>query len=82
MKLGVQPALGKIAYLLGPASTLPCEYIGQGSKELYLHRYTVMKGAKVESDEWGCNPVLWSVTPEFWYVTVPSSERLTTTELT
>lgn len=51
MKLGVQPALGKSAYLLGPASTLPCEYIGQGSKELYLHRYTVMKGDQVESDE-------------------------------
>lgn len=51
MKLGVQPPLGKIAYLLESARTLPCEYIGQGSKELYLHRYIVMKGVQVESDE-------------------------------
>lgn len=49
----VHPALGKIACLLEHARTLFYADIGQGSKELHIHRHTVVKGSQVECG--GCN---------------------------
>lgn len=47
----VQAALRKIACLLEHARTLFHAYIGQGIKELHIHRHTLVKGNQVESEK-------------------------------
>lgn len=34
----------------GTAGTLVCEYVGQGSREFDLNRYTVLKGRGINED--------------------------------